>query len=808
MSRLQRPPHRPPKSPPPPSPTMKTPTLSATPSPHPSNFSPPHFTWQYIWSFFIRAPRVRAWLFQRDPPPQFQVVQSLLSSPLLIGYVFAASKEHPSRYTFPDIGDLQTVFCRDGDALLGFHFGFQGLNPIMPLLFQVMRDPMLGNPHVVVRRTAKQRAPYPYHNYYLVIEFNWLESGALGVVTSVTPIDQPQAPSRLYPFISHGDHRVFNRRTAANLSAIADSLAQKVDLAYFPHPSHFLDLPQDFLDPPDDYYKLTVTEPDDPVHDTLVEPPHVRAQHREQVFQVEKEFPMSTTYSTTTTSTSHTSNTASTNNSCNSSTPNSAQRANNYPCGGAALQCTNADVTSVAEAGTVKLWKHWQDQVSQSRRTGFILTMLTKKIGGRFAKEVKLYGRESRYMFLSTSGINVHGRIQRLCSQLNIEFGSPIPDQLLLSTPANEEGTDTVKTESKLENAIDLTVGGLCTKMSWEQRMAGGVDGRSMATTTDYATHDWIRDETGASAGVQRTGNGVRSSSVSSDRTMNTADEQRVFGIDGTRTRKRRRTADAADITGVSPSPQDAALLASAGQSERANGLAAFDASTRKSTLPAPPKQEEISSDSGQRRSFHLTNILSDGVLSGTNNHEHSSDGVESSAAASSFNPSSGTKFTGETGTSALETEDRKPVVSVVDEKEGDGPGKHKTMKTVWTCDRCGQQIRGKKGNLNRHIANKHENIRAFACTKPNCGRKFQTRLNLVRHEQAVHVGRPFTCPSCPRAFKTQDDLDAHVRSAHEEADLKLECEICGNCFGRRSTLNRHMAKVHKPKREGAPIST
>lgn len=134
--------------------------------------------------------------------------------------------------------------------------------------------------------------------------------------------------------------------------------------------------------------------------------------------------------------------------------------------------------------------------------------------------------------------------------------------------------------------------------------------------------------------------------------------------------------------------------------------------------------------------------------------------------------------------------------------RSGSGASKMagKGTKSVWTCEQCGVKIRGKKGNLNRHYANKHENIRPFVCKIATCRRRFQTRLNLLRHERAVHTGRPFVCPHCPRNFKNGDSLNVHVRTAHESTEHEMACEMCGSCFARRSTLNRHRVKVHKEK--------
>lgn len=127
------------------------------------------------------------------------------------------------------------------------------------------------------------------------------------------------------------------------------------------------------------------------------------------------------------------------------------------------------------------------------------------------------------------------------------------------------------------------------------------------------------------------------------------------------------------------------------------------------------------------------------------------------------------------------------------------GGGELGKGNSIWKCDQCGIEIRGKKGNLNRHISNKHDKIRAHECEVKNCGRTFQTRLNLVRHIKAVHEGRPFPCPKCTRTFKYERDLSAHVATVHCQGDAQpqLTCDVCGSCFARQSTLNRHRDNVH-----------
>lgn len=134
---------------------------------------------------------------------------------------------------------------------------------------------------------------------------------------------------------------------------------------------------------------------------------------------------------------------------------------------------------------------------------------------------------------------------------------------------------------------------------------------------------------------------------------------------------------------------------------------------------------------------------------------------------------------------------------SASDEEELDLTATGGKKQGLWKCQICGVQLRGKKGNLNRHISSVHLRSRTFVCTEANCERSFQTRANLNRHLRAVHFERQYQCGECPRAFKTADDRTRHVQSAHQSGETSA-CHICGRCFGRRSELNRHIANVHR----------
>lgn len=462
-------------------------------------------------------------------------------------------------------------------------------------------------------------------------------------------------------------------------------------------------------------------------------------------------------------------------------------------------------IQSVGETGTMKLWHDFQDKVTQSRRTGVIITMLAKKIGGRFAREVPVFGRESRYIFLSTSGISVRGRIQRLCTKLNLDIGSPLLEKSLLC----ENGEGDGKQESNLiaERSALAAPNQLFTERNWQN--SGFVVGQRQDKRENMSK---VLMDAGMSE-PRSLGHEVGADVAG---TLDAAPGKGIHTglLEGGIRRKRRRCAEVSDLLDVADvvggSTADPASMSFEKSQSGRQVVKSITASAKVDS--AISGGEYPGTQESKRRSFHLTNILSAGEPTGN---------LPTSFRRSVISPQnvdtkcdSGAQPVPKVAAEESPVETREPQPTEKDSMplEGDPDASLKETKEadkekngnkmIWTCDRCGIRIRGKKGNLNRHIANKHDNIRAFACSHPNCGRKFQTRLNLVRHEKAVHLGRPFQCVHCPRSFKVEEDRVAHMRAAHESTNVTLACKICGSCFGRRSTLNRHMAKVHRPKAE------
>eukprot|EP00737_Agarophyton_chilense_P000365 gb/GEZJ01000412.1/.p1 GENE.gb/GEZJ01000412.1/~~gb/GEZJ01000412.1/.p1 ORF type:complete len:837 (-),score=50.13 gb/GEZJ01000412.1/:129-2639(-) len=763
------------------------PQCATDPDPPPSMQYNPFFyrsfTWQFIWNLFMTSPRTRSWLFQNQSPDSAHVIQSLLSNPLLLGYVFG-SQTLSQPHEFPDIGDLHTVFTSDNDTLLGFHFGFQGVQPVMPLLFQVAKDPLLANPNVIVRRAAMLR--YPPANCFFVIEMNWCQSGLLAVSTSVCPIHPTDSrPAGLTPFFDNAEIRVFERATAERLARTADILE-----TYTPHAAtHPADVHlhlSHFFHPPDDCYTFTICEPDDPSYHIRQRPAFNMPQHRDrQKFTVEEEL-------------------AGLINQTSSKSPKAMSPLPQH--------CDQGEHISVAEPNTARLWASFQNIVVQSRRLGIFNTIMTKRVGGRFGKCVQLYGREARYTFLSTSGISVRGRVHRLCHQIRINYSGPCTDRYLLQSSGGEHGpappdytfTDGVQGElggteylsdcsverkrrkvfetsdpfsvriltvprpevvstpvPKILVGAHNTVLGLCPVGSVSSSRTTKVG------TTDCERNDTTHgfsDEQCLAQPCEQPFEDLYKLSVSEPRLIHGSSHKAGMDSLATTTEQLEQWTKSSNVNNASTKVQKNGVVPLKRRRSFDVILAKEESSRLRGNIVPFSVLEPQVSQAAASSANTTTEIILDSVSNGTGTYESHSFGDPCCAES---------EFTA-----------------------------RKSVATIWLCEICGVEIRGKKGNLNRHIANKHEKIRAYACQVASCGKRFQTRLNLVRHEKAVHQGRPFLCQHCPRTFKTDEHLQSHMASAHEGNPVALACEVCGGCFGRRSTLNRHLSKVHKIDRK------
>lgn len=81
---------------------------------------------------------------------------------------------------------------------------------------------------------------------------------------------------------------------------------------------------------------------------------------------------------------------------------------------------------------------------------------------------------------------------------------------------------------------------------------------------------------------------------------------------------------------------------------------------------------------------------------------------------------------------------------------------------------------------------------KVFICSFPGCGKEFQLKGNLKRHEN-IHIGtKKFKCKFCGRGFLRKADMEVHYRVHTGGKPYKCRHEGCGKSFARRSDLLSH----------------
>ncbi|PIO15348.1 hypothetical protein AB205_0194720 [Aquarana catesbeiana] len=71
------------------------------------------------------------------------------------------------------------------------------------------------------------------------------------------------------------------------------------------------------------------------------------------------------------------------------------------------------------------------------------------------------------------------------------------------------------------------------------------------------------------------------------------------------------------------------------------------------------------------------------------------------------------------------------------------------------------------------------------------CGKCFDGREQLVRHQQ-IHMGpKPYTCQQCEKSFWMKSQLAVHQKI--HAGDRPFPCTVCGKSFARRQVLENHM---------------
>ncbi|XP_048367502.1 zinc finger protein 771-like isoform X2 [Sphaerodactylus townsendi] len=114
--------------------------------------------------------------------------------------------------------------------------------------------------------------------------------------------------------------------------------------------------------------------------------------------------------------------------------------------------------------------------------------------------------------------------------------------------------------------------------------------------------------------------------------------------------------------------------------------------------------------------------------------------------------------------------------------------------KKPHTCPQCGKSF-NKKQDLRKHQGT-HSAERPFSCLQ--CGRRFRLKQILVAHMK-VHVGeRPFACPQCGKRFRQKHHVESHQRV--HTGEKPFACATCGKRYAQKQPLISHL-RVHTGER-------
>lgn len=128
----------------------------------------------------------------------------------------------------------------------------------------------------------------------------------------------------------------------------------------------------------------------------------------------------------------------------------------------------------------------------------------------------------------------------------------------------------------------------------------------------------------------------------------------------------------------------------------------------------------------------------------------------------------------------------------------------------VAQCSKCGETVPLLK--LNYHMKMRHKEGKPLPCPHPNCSKIFYLSSILRGHIKDVHKNsKPkqlAKCHICFKEFKRAGMLLNHLKTTHQITVNSLQnpptyiCSECGNRYGTKGTLDRHMDAKHPEKSE------
>ncbi|XP_075207139.1 uncharacterized protein LOC142312132 isoform X2 [Anomaloglossus baeobatrachus] len=112
------------------------------------------------------------------------------------------------------------------------------------------------------------------------------------------------------------------------------------------------------------------------------------------------------------------------------------------------------------------------------------------------------------------------------------------------------------------------------------------------------------------------------------------------------------------------------------------------------------------------------------------------------------------------------------------------------TDEKPYSCSECGKCV-ASKSHLVTH-QKIHTGEKPFLCLE--CGKYFAEKSHLVEHQRRHTGEKPFACSECGKSFSKKTSLVIHLRS--HTGEKPFPCLECGKCFADKSALGIHL-RIH-----------